>query len=126
SASDISEALPIISVGKNIGVTSGATASATSSHGGAVPLTARGDGVYTGAVVPTAAGSISVTFSVTVSGVTKTKTISGTAQQNYAAVDAPYSWVDASAGGTQVSLAMDDGSANVTLPFSFSFYGTPH
>ena len=36
-----------------------------------------------------------------------------------------YSWVDATTGATSHALG-DDGSATVTLPFSFSMYGTPY
>jgi hypothetical protein len=58
-----------------------------------------------------------------VGGTTKTRTVTGSAVQNYHYADAAYSWVDATSGGTKTSLSADDAAVNASLPFSFSLYG---
>ena len=45
-------------------------------------------------------------------------------ETSYRLLQEPFAWVDATAGGTQLTLA-DDAQATVALPFSFRYYGQP-
>jgi subtilisin family serine protease len=93
-------------------------ASVTATAGGSVlALTARGDGLWTGTYVPTAAGSLTV--SATAGG--ETRSVTGTVVDDYWQSTEPFAWIDATAGGTRLSLG-DDASATVALPFGFEFY----
>jgi subtilisin family serine protease len=98
----------------------GASMSATA-NGTAIALTARGDGLYTGTYTPSAPASVTISVSASVGAVSDTRSVSGTAEENYHYEDATYSWIDATAGGTRLSLD-DDSAATVPLPFGFSFY----
>jgi subtilisin family serine protease len=89
-----------------------------SANGEAVTLTPRGDGLYTGTYVPRAVGPLSL---VATAG-TDTQTAVGSVADNYRFEDGPYSWIDATAGGTRLTLG-DDASATVALPFAFRFFG---
>jgi subtilase family protein/fervidolysin-like protein len=52
-------------------------------NGTPVPLTARGDGLYTGTYTPTAAGSLALSVTASAAGHTETRTVSGTASGAY-------------------------------------------
>ena len=62
---------------------SGVTVTATA-NGSSVPLTARGDGLYTGSYTPTANGSVTLSVSATAGGTTRTRTVTGLASAVYA------------------------------------------
>ncbi|HKG57201.1 MAG TPA: S8 family serine peptidase, partial [Candidatus Limnocylindrales bacterium] len=112
------------SVGEPVAIRAiGATCAApgpltVTANGEAVTLTPRGDGLYTGTYVPRAVGSLSIAASAG----SDVQTAAGSVVDNYRFEDGSYSWIDATAGGTRLTLA-DDASANVTLPFAFRFFG---
>jgi subtilisin family serine protease len=114
---------PITAISTMCANAAGATTTA-SVNGTSVVLTNRGDGLYTGSYVPSAAGSLTITVTASGGGQTKTRTVSGTAVKSYRLVDDTYAWIDATAGGTRLTL-LDDDSATVALPFSFNFYEEP-
>src|SRR5439155_4509220 len=62
------------------------------------------------------------TATATVGSVSKSVSLAGSVQTNYYAQDAPYAWIDATAGGTNLNITGDDAQAVVNLPFAFSFY----
>ena len=64
-----------------------------------------------------------VQVTTAVGQLSKTVTASGSAVENYVPSDGPYAWVDATAGGTKLTLG-DDEAASVPIPFPFTFYGT--
>jgi subtilisin family serine protease/fibronectin type 3 domain-containing protein len=116
----LGEVVTIKAIGTSCADAAGASVSATV-NGTLIALTARGDGLYTGTYTPATPGSVTIGVSATVGGATDTRSVSGTAEENYRYEDAPYSWIDATAGGTRLSLG-DNAAASVPLPFSFSFY----
>ena len=87
-------------------------------NGTAVALTPRGDGLYTGSYVPGATGPLTLAAAAGAD----TQSSAGTVVDNYRFEDGPYSWIDATAGGTRLPLG-DDASASVPLPFPFGFFG---
>jgi subtilisin family serine protease/fibronectin type 3 domain-containing protein len=116
----LGEPVTVKAIGTSCADAAGASVSATV-NGTQIALSPRGDGLYTGSYTPATPGSVTVSVSATVGGVTDTRSVSGTAEENYRFEDAPYSWIDATAGGTRLTLG-DDAAATVPLPFSFSFY----
>jgi len=70
--------------------------------------------------VPAAAGSLTVTATAG----SESRTVSGSAVDDYWQTTVPFAWIDATAGGTRLSLG-DDSSATVPLPFTFAFYKQP-
>jgi hypothetical protein len=116
----VGEPVTVKAIGTNCADPSGVAVS-VSANGTILTLTSRGDGLYSGTYTPSALGAIRFDVTATVGATSDTRTVSGVAEDNYRFADAPYSWVDATAGGTQLSLG-DDTSATVSLPFSFSFY----
>jgi fibronectin type 3 domain-containing protein/subtilisin family serine protease len=121
-AASVGEAVPVRAIATSCAEPS-ANVSAIA-NGIPITLTPRGDGLYTGTYTPSAPAAVTISVSATVGAVTDSRSVSGTAEENYRYEDAPYSWIDATAGGTRLSLT-DDGVATVPLPFSFSFYKTP-
>ena len=95
-------------------------------NAGGVPisLTARGDGLYTGTYTPTAGGPVTLTATASVGALTDSQSAAGTVDGGYRVVEEPFSWVDATAGGTRLTLA-DDAQASVALPFTFRYFGQP-
>lgn len=51
----------------------------------------------------------------------ETRSVTGVVQDNYRTIDGAYSWIDATVGGTRLTL-LDDDSSVVSLPFPFRFY----
>jgi subtilisin family serine protease len=117
----VGEAVPVTVIGSNCGEAAGVTVGA-SANGSAIALTPRGDGLYTGTYAPSQAGAVTISATASVGAAADTRSVSGTAEENYRFEDAPYSWIDATAGGTNTGLNSDDGSLSVMLPFSFTFY----
>ncbi len=99
-------------------------------NGTALALTPRGDGLYTASHTPTAPGSL--TFEATASLTTPTgsladvRSVTGTVVTNYRVEDAAYEWIDATSGGTKTSLASDDTSVTLSLPFPVTYYGASY
>ena len=95
-------------------------------NAGGVPivLAARGDGLYTGTYTPTAGGPVTLTATASVGALTDSQSAPGTVEGGYRVVEEPFSWVDATVGGTRLTLA-DDAQAAVALPFNFRYYGQP-
>ena len=97
----------------------------TASAGGVpIALTARGDGLYTGTYTPTAGGPVTLTATASIGALTDSQSAAGTVEGGYRVVEEPFSWVDATVGGTRLTLA-DDAQAAVALPFSFRYFGQP-
>ncbi|HEY3182617.1 MAG TPA: S8 family serine peptidase [Gaiellaceae bacterium] len=117
----VNEGLPVTVIATNC-ASPGATLTVTAA-GQAVEMTPRGDGLYTGTFTPSAAGAVTLTATASVGAVAKSVSVGGSAQVNYRSEDAPYAWVDATAGGTNLGITGDDVQAVVNLPFAFSFYG---
>ena len=118
----VGEPFAVRAIGTNCAHPSGATVTAEV-NGAPMSLTPRGDGLYTGVYAPTQTGALTVEISAAVGPLSKSATVSGSAVENYVPSDGPYEWVDATAGGTKLTLG-DDEAASVTIPFSFTFYGT--
>ena len=108
-------------IGTNCAHPGGATVTATV-NGAPLSLTPRGDGLYTGVYTPTQTGALTVEVYAAVGALSKSATVSGSAVENYVPSDGPYAWVDATAGGTKLTLG-DDEAASVPIPFPFTFYG---
>ncbi|MDX6437501.1 MAG: hypothetical protein QOF45_84, partial [Gaiellaceae bacterium] len=89
-----------------------------------VALTARGDGLYTGTYTPAAGGAVTLTATATVGALTDSQSVAGTVDGGYRLLQEPFAWLDATVGGTRLTLA-DDAQATVALPFSFRYYGQP-
>jgi subtilisin family serine protease len=116
----VGNALNITAIGSTCGNPAGTTVSATV-NGAAVTLSARGDGLYTGSYTPATAGNVTVSVTAGAGAATETRSVTGVVQDNYRTVDDTYAWIDATVGGTRLTL-FDDDSAVVSLPFSFRFY----
>ena len=116
----VGNALKIAAIGTSCGSPAGTTVSATV-NGTAITLSARGDGLYTGSYTPAAAGALTVSVTAANGSGTDTRSVTGVVQDNYRTVDGTYAWVDATVGGTRLTLS-DDDSAVVGLPFSFRYY----
>ena len=67
---------------------------------------------------------MTLTATASVGALTDSQSASGTVDGGYRVVEEPFSWVDATVGGTRLTLA-DDAQATVALPFSFRYYGQP-
>jgi subtilisin family serine protease len=119
----IGQPIPINAIGTTCADPTGVTVSATV-NGAPVPLTPRGDGLYTGTYLPTATGTLAVQATATDGAATDTRSVSGSVVDDYWQSYVPFDWIDATAGGTSVSLG-DDASATVALPFTFDFYKQP-
>ena len=118
----IGEPVEIAAIGGACGDTAVVSVSATA-NGTPVSLTAVGGGLYRATYVPAAAGPLSIAITTSANEKADTVTIAGDVSDNYRFVQEPYAWIDATAGGTRLALAADDGSRTVTLPFPFSLYG---
>ena len=119
----VGEAVTVEAIGASCADPAGTVVTATA-NGTSIALTARGDGLYTGTYTPTATGGLTIEVATTVAGSTDRSTVSGTIEKNYRWSDGPYAWIDATAGGTKLTLG-DDTSATVSLPFTLSFYEQP-
>jgi subtilisin family serine protease len=102
-----------------------ATVQATA-NGVPFTLTNRGDGSYSGTYVPAASGQVTISVNATAGALTDTRSVSGTAAENYVFSDGAYAWVDATAGGTNAGLRADDGSVTIPIPFAFRFFDGSH
>ena len=116
----VGNALKITAIGSTCGNPAGTSVSATV-NGTAVTLSARGDGLYTGSYTPATAGDVTLSVTATTGAATDTRSVTGVVQDNYRTVDGAYAWIDATVGGTRLTL-FDDDSAVVSLPFPFRFY----
>ena len=102
-----------------------ATLTATA-NGSSFTLTGRGDGDYSGTVVPTVTGPLTVAVTAAAGSVTDTRSVAGTVAENYVFSDDAYAWVDATAGGTNTGIRGDDASVTIPLPFGFRFFGVSY
>jgi subtilisin family serine protease len=116
--------LEIAAVGAACGDPAAASLTVTA-NGGPVTLAARGDGVYAGTWTPTADGPVTIVAAASAGAVTDSVSVSGDAFENYREVVEPFAWVDATAGGTRLSLG-DDSSTTIPLPFDASLYRTAY
>jgi subtilisin family serine protease len=118
---DVPHANFTVAVGQPLAITAlvgCGTANVTATvNGSPVTLTARGDGLWSGGYTPTAAGSLTVSATAGA----QTRTVSGNAVDDYWQSNVAMAWIDATAGGTRLTMG-DDTSATVALPFTFSFY----
>jgi hypothetical protein len=119
----VGEAVTVQAIGVSCADPSGASVTVTA-NGTPIALTARGDGSYTGTFTPSAPGALTIEVAATAGATTDRRSVSGTAEKNYRWSDGSYSWIDATAGGTKLTLG-DDASATASLPFTFSFYEQP-
>ena len=119
----VGEPVPVEVIGVSCAEPAGAVVTATA-NGTPITLTARGDGLYTGVYTGSAPGAVTIEAVATVGASTDRRTAAGTIEKNYRWSDGPYAWIDATAGGTRLTLA-DDASATVSLPFTLSFYEQP-
>ena len=117
----LNNSVPVTVLATNCATPAGVNVTA---NAGGVPisLTARGDGLYTGTYTPTAGGPVTVTATASIGALTDSQSASGAVDGGYRVVEEPFSWVDATVGGTRLTLA-DDAQAGVTLPFTFRYYG---
>lgn len=118
----VGEKVQVVALGAACGSPT-ATVTATV-NGTPFTLTNRGDGLYTGTFSAAAPGAVDVAVSAAAGGLTDTRTVSGEAEDNYRFEQEAFSWIDATLG-TRTSIASDDASATVSLPFSFTFYKQP-
>ena len=119
----VGEPVAVEAIGVSCAEPAGAVVTATA-NGTPIALTSRGDGLYTGVYTPSAPGAVTIEAVAAVGASTDRRTASGTIEKNYRWSDGPYAWIDATAGGTRLTLG-DDTSATVSLPFTFSFYEQP-
>ncbi|MDP9491856.1 MAG: S8 family serine peptidase, partial [Actinomycetota bacterium] len=117
----VDQPLTVTVIATNCAASAGVVASATA-NGAPIALTARGDGLYTGTYVPSGPGPVTVTGTASVGGLSDARSANGTVEDDYELREEPFSWVDATAGGTRLTLG-DDASASVSLPFSFRYFG---
>jgi subtilisin family serine protease len=120
----LGEPVPVTALAANCAVPAG-TIVTVSAGGVPVPLTARGDGLYTGTYTPSSGGPVTLTATATVGALSDTRSAAGTVDGGYRVVEEPFAWVDATAGGTRLSLG-DDAQATVALPFGFRYFGQPY
>ena len=119
----LNDTVPVTVLASNCASPAGV--SVTANAGGVpIPLTARGDGLYTGTFTATAGGPVTLTATASVGALTDSQSASGTVDGTYRLLQEPFAWVDATAGGTRLTLA-DDAQAAIALPFSFRYYGQP-
>ncbi|HEX6130514.1 MAG TPA: S8 family serine peptidase, partial [Actinomycetota bacterium] len=103
----VGETAPLRVLAARCGDPSGVTVSA-SVNGAAVPLTARGDGLYTGSVTATAPGALAVTVTASAAGASDSRTVTGF-------VDAT---VDAVFGGPPVTVTTTAAGQNAKVRFA--------
>ena len=120
----LNDAVPVTVLATNCGRPTGVSVTVTAG-GVPIPLTARGDGLYTGTYTPTTGGPVTLTATASVGALSDSQSAAGTVDGSYRVVEEPFSWLDATVGGTRLTLA-DDASATVALPFSFRYFGQPH
>jgi subtilisin family serine protease len=121
---DINEPFTVTVLAANCAEPGGVSVAATA-NGEPIALTARGDGLYTGTYTPGQPGALAIDAKATVGLLTDSRSVTGAADDNYRYEDAPFAWIDATAGGTNTGLQLDDGSVTVALPFAFTLFREP-
>lgn len=61
----------------------------------------------------------------TLGSASDTHSLTGSVYKTYGHTDVAFEWVDASVGGTKLSLG-DDAATSVALPFAFTYFGTQY
>jgi subtilisin family serine protease len=90
---------------------------------GIAPDVLAGDGVYTTTWRPGSSNNVTLTFSMSLSGLNASTTVVGTAIQDYYRRESiPFAFDDISSTGEDLQLT-DDSVAIRTIPFNFKFYG---
>jgi serine protease len=115
------DGLSIAAIATRCASPGGVTVSA-SVNGASVPLVGRGDGLYTAVYNATAAGPATLSVTASVGSASVSRSVSGTVAENYGMQDAPYAWIDATVGGTNIGVSGDDVDRAIALPFPFTFY----
>ncbi|HSC91435.1 MAG TPA: S8 family peptidase [Gaiellaceae bacterium] len=103
----VGQTVPLRVLAARCGDPSGVTVSATA-NGVDVPLTARGDGLYTGTVVAAGTGALVVTVTASAGGATDSRTVTGL-------VDATF---DAVLGGPPVTVTTTAAGQNAKVRFA--------
>jgi len=122
----IGDTIPIHVIGANCASPAGLANVSVTVNGTPVTLSAASpdNALYTGSYTATAAGSLTVTASVTVGGSTASQTANGSAAQNYSCQDVSDPWVDVTPG-TRLSTASnsDDNFSTLSITFPFTYFG---
>ena len=92
-------------------------------NGESITLSPRGNGLYAATFTARAPGRVTIMLRAAGTRGSVMKTVTGRAVQNYRVEEAPFAWIDATAGGTNMGITEDDGSVTVPLPFRFDLYG---
>ncbi|HEX2045680.1 MAG TPA: S8 family peptidase [Gaiellaceae bacterium] len=122
---DVGESVEVVALASRCGEPAGVSVSA-GAGGETVPLSARGDGLYTGTFVPVAGGAVELTVSAAAGGQVDTQTVAGTAVQTFPiAPGGPPVEVRTTAPGEDVRLAFDGAAGGrVSLALSDVTMGT--
>ena len=104
---DVGTPISFSAIAARCAESAGVTVSATA-NGTAVPVTARGDGLYSGTYTPTARGAVTFSITATAGGSSATRTVTGSATQAY----------PITAGGPPVTITTTASDENAQLRFS--------
>jgi serine protease len=122
----IGDSLPIKVVGATCAAAAGLANVTVTVNGSPVTLGAASpdSGLYTGSYMVSSTGPLAVTASVSAGGSTATKTVNGTAAENYTCTDVSSPWVDVTPG-TKLATASssDDDFSTLAIGFPFTYYG---
>jgi subtilisin family serine protease len=122
----IGDRVPVEVIGANCASPAGLGSVSVTVNGAPVALSAASpdNALYTGSYTVGAAGTLTVTATVTVGGASATQTVTGTAVQNYTCTDISDPWVDVTPGTLlPTASTSDDGFTPLNVTFPFTFYG---
>ena len=105
----------------NCAVPDGVTVTA-SSQGVEIELTAQGSGLYTGTMVPNAAGQITIAAQAQLGDLVDSHQVTGESVLNYRFQNDAFNWLDAT-GGTELTFGRErDFQVDAAIGFPFTFY----